>query len=258
MSSAKLSLLSWFMFPVYAWQGIRLRRRIERLLPADIPQRGILGSKEPAFKILAIGDSTIASVGMDRVEDTFTYNVANALHQRTGRAVKWRGAGGNSATAADLRDFILPHIEERDFTHIIISVGTNDMKNFHAVRTFKKQFGTLLYAMRAHYPEAKIIWAPVPDMTKIPSLTKGLARVLSWRAALINDMGEQLCRERGAIFADPLPINGTDGFARDGFHPGPEGYRIWGEHLTDQIVAREPINVVPVRAKPSPSSEQVA
>ena len=34
------ALYSWIAFPVYAWQGISVRLRIERLLPADLPQEG--------------------------------------------------------------------------------------------------------------------------------------------------------------------------------------------------------------------------
>lgn len=246
MSKTKLSLFTWAMLPIYVWQGLRLRQRIERLLPADVPQSGVLGSKEPGFKILAIGDSSVASVGMERLEHTFAYNVADQVHARSGRSVKWQTAGCNSATSGELRDFVVPHIEDRDFTHVIVAVGTNDMKNFHAVSTFKKTFGTLLYALRTRFPEAKIIWTPIADMNKFPALPRQLARILAARATLINEQGKQLCEERGVTYSAPVPINITDGFARDGFHAGPAGYRVWGEHLADYVLADEPNNLIKV------------
>jgi lysophospholipase L1-like esterase len=228
------------MFPVYAWQGIQLRRRIERLLPAYLPHSGQLGDGDPAYKILTLGDSTVASVGMDKLEHTLTFNIAKAVHDKTGKTTAWRSAGGNSATADQVRDFILPHIEDRDFTHVVIAVGTNDMKNFHAIPTFKKNFGTLLYAVRTRFPGAKIIWTPVADMTKFPALPNGLAKVLSYRADLINAKGKQLCAERGAIYSEPIPIEGAAGFARDGFHAGPDGYKTFGEHLSGYILGEKP------------------
>ncbi len=246
MSKTRLSLFTWIMLPVYIWQGVRLRQRIERLLPPNVPPTGKLGSKEPGFKLLVIGDSSVASVGMERLEHTFAYNIADKVHQKTGRAVKWRAAGNNSATAADLRDFVLPHIEERDFTHVILAVGINDMKNFHAISTFKQTFGTLLYALRTRYPNAKIIWTPVPDMNGFPALPGQLAKILAARAKLINHEGEQLCHERGVIYSEPVPVETEVGFARDGFHAGPEGYRIWGKHLVDYILADEAENLVKV------------
>ncbi len=250
MNRFRLSLFTWAMLPVYVWQGVRLRQRIERLLPPDVPQSGKLGAKEPSFKLLVIGDSSVASVGMERLEQTFAYNIADFVHQRSGRAVKWRNAGKNSATSADLRDHVLPHIEERDFTHVILAVGINDMKNFHAISTFKKTFGTLLYALKARFPDAKIIWAPVPDMSRFPALPRQLARILAARAKLINHQGEQLCHERGVIYSEPVPVETEAGFARDGFHAGPEGYRIWGEHLVDHILADEAENLVKVSDQP--------
>lgn len=240
MSNTRSSLLSWLMFPVYAWQGIQLRRRIERLLPAYLPHSGQLGDGNPAYKILTLGDSTVASVGMDKLEHTLTFNIAKAVHDKTGKNVAWRSAGGNSATADQVRDYILPHIEERDFTHVVIAVGTNDMKNFHAIPTFKKNFGTLLYAVRTRFPSAKIIWTPVADMTKFPALPNGLAKVLSYRADLINAKGKQLCAERGAIYSEPIPIEDVAGFARDGFHAGPDGYKTFGEHLSGYILGEKP------------------
>ena len=257
MTRTRLSLFTWMMLPVYIWQGVRLRQRIERLLPPDVPPTGKLGSKEPSFRLLVIGDSSVASVGMERIEHTFAYNIADKVHDKTGRAVKWRVAGNNSATAADLRDFVLPHIEERDFTHVILAVGINDMKNFHAISTFKQTFGTLLYALKTRFSTAKIIWTPVPDMTGFPALPKQLSKILAARATLINAQGQQLCDERGVIYSEPVPVGTADGFARDGFHAGPEGYRIWGEHLVDYILADEAENLVKVSDQQSASPSEL-
>lgn len=229
------ALYSWVMFPVYAWQGIRLRLRIERLLPAPVATEGeFSGSGEPV-RLLVMGDSTVASVGMETLEDTLAFNVAKAVNDATGWPVHWRAAAGNSATASDIRDYILPHVEERDWTHIALSVGINDMKNFHVVRRFKRDFGSLIYAARTRFPHAKIIWCPIPDMRQCPALPRTLGRILAARAELINAMGARMCRERGAIVTERVPPQDGDAFARDGFHPNGNGYRIWGQHFAKWI-----------------------
>lgn len=231
------ALFSWFAFPVYVWQGVRVRLAIERLHPADVPHDGRFEGKGEEIRLLVAGDSSVAGVGMTRLEETLAFNIARQLCERTGRPVRWRAAGANSATSEDLRDHVIPHVADRDFTHVVLAVGTNDMKNFHAIGRFKRQFGTLLYAVRTRYPGARVVWSPVADMTRIPALPRALGRILQSRAELINAMGERLCRERGAIMADPVPIHGPEGFARDGFHAGPSGYRSWAEHLADYLVA---------------------
>ncbi|MBO6639778.1 MAG: SGNH/GDSL hydrolase family protein [Roseitalea sp.] len=229
------ALYSWAMFPVYAWQGIRLRMRIERLLPAPVPTQGSFAGHAAPVRLLVMGDSTVASVGMERLEDTLAFNIAKAVNERTGQSVVWRAAGGNSATASDLRDFIVPHVAQHDWTHVALSVGINDMKNFHVVRRFKRDFGALIYAVRTRFPQARIVWCPIPDMRQCPALPQTLGRILAARAELINAMGARMCRERGAIVTDPVPPQSIEAFARDGFHPNGEGYRVWGRHFARWI-----------------------
>lgn len=245
------ALYSWVMLPVYVGQGIAVRLKIERLLPHDLPVTGTAGADhagEP-MRLLVIGDSTVASVGMEVIEDTFARNIAEAAAARHRRPVHWRAAGANSATSGQLRDFVVPHVEGRDFTHVFLSVGINDMKNFHLVSQFKKTFGTLLYVLRTRYPSASIVWTPIPDMRDCPALPKLLAEVLNARADLINAMGVRLCHERRAIATDKLQRVDASCFARDGFHPNGKGYRVWAEHVAKWLAPPE----APAAARPEAS-----
>lgn len=241
------ALLSWIALPVYVWQGLGVRRRTERLTPRRLPPEGRIEGSGEEMRLLCAGDSSVASIGMTELDETLTFNVAVELNRLTGRPVYWRAAGANSATAGDIRDHVIPHLDRRDFTHIVLVVGTNDVKNFHTVRRFKRQFGSLVYAARSRFPHAEIVWAPVADMTRVPALPAGLARILKLRADLLNAMGRQLCAERGLLVADPVPIEGPEGFARDGFHAGPDGYRTWARHLAAYFV--------PTQAEPSAEAE---
>lgn len=233
----KTALFSWIMLPVYLWQGVKLRAKIERLLPAPVANEGRIDGEGDTIRLLVIGDSTIASVGMQKLEETFSYAIAQQMHKASGRPVIWRAAGGNSATCAEARDHIVPHIEPRDWTHVVLSIGTNDMKNFHLVNKFKKDFGTLLYVCKTRFTHSRVFWTQIPDMEKFPALPRGLGRVLAARADLINAMGAQLCNERGAISVTPVQIENADGFARDGFHPNGIGYRLWAEHIVHETMS---------------------
>ena len=114
---------------------------------------------------------------------------------------------------------------------LVVMLGTNDAKNFHTVARFKKEFGGLLYALRAKWPEARVIWSPVVDMRRVPALPSALGRLLEIRAQLINRKASALCLERGAIPATRLPIVDPLGFSTDGFHASEIGYHAWAEHL---------------------------
>jgi lysophospholipase L1-like esterase len=149
----------------------------------------------------------------------------------SGRAVTWRSAGANSATAAELRDHVVPHVEERDFTHVLVCVGTNDAKNYHTGGRFCRAFGGLAYALRTRFSGARIVWSPPIDMREMPVLPSFLARMLQVRARRITANGAQLCSERGLIAAPPLPVHDKAGFAEDGFHANAIGCGHWAVHV---------------------------
>lgn len=234
------SLLTWLAFPVYVWQGLGVRRRSQRMLPAKGPVRHrIDGAGEP-IALLVLGDSSAASVGIGHSDHGLAARLAAKLKDVTGRPVVWRAAGFNSATAGQIRDHVVPNLAPENWTHIVVSVGTNDAKNFHTAARFKREFGGLLYAIRAKWPEARIVWSPVVEMSRVPLLPKALGRILEIRAGLINDMGMQLCAERGAVAASRLPILDPEaGFSADGFHASEAGYGAWADHLLPIVLADE-------------------
>lgn len=235
--SRLLPLLTWLAFPIYIWQGIGVRLRTERMVPAQGPVLHSVPGKQPGISLLVIGDSSAASVGIGKTEDGLAAQLAGLISEKTGRGVRWRAAGYSSATAGQIRDFVVPNLAAEPWTHIVISIGTNDTKNFHSVPRFKKEFGGLLYALRAKWPEARVVWSPVVEMNRVPALPALLGRILEVRAGAMNRMGERLCNERGAVAASRLPIlDPAAGFSTDGFHASEAGYRAWAEHMLDFVL----------------------
>ena len=228
-------LATWLAFPAYIWQGIGVRLKSDRLLPPAGEPEGIFVGKGAPIKLLVLGDSSVVGIGVDVIEDGMAWQLANALQEKTGRTIVWRAAGFNSAIAADIRDHAVPLIEPDDWTHIVLSIGVNDTKNFHSLGRFKREFGTLLYALKARFPMATILWSPMVDMRHVPALPDLLALILAVRADAFNVKGAQLCAERGVGFADPLPVDDPGGFSRDGFHAGTEGYKAWADHLVPHL-----------------------
>lgn len=234
------ALVSWLALPACVWQGVGVRLKAERMHPPAGAVRHRVEGADPTLNLLVLGDSSAAGVGVAGSADSLAPQLARLLRERTGRAVVWRAAGFNSATADQLRDHVVPNLAPEAWTHIVLTVGTNDAKNFHTVGRFKRAFGGLLYALRAKWPTARIVWSPVVDMRRVPALPVLLGHVLEIRASLINRMGTRLCLERGAVPAERLPITDADaGFSRDGFHASAAGYRGWAEHVVEKVLEEE-------------------
>ncbi len=197
-------LCSWLGFPVYAWQGLKIRNGIVRMMPPrhtgciEGKPKGETSNKEP-LRVLVIGDSSAAGVGVKDIHESLAGHLAPLLAQEVHQPVSIRVAGMNSATASEIRDHVTPHIEPNAFDFIALNIGTNDSKNFHTGNRFCRDFGTLLYALKARFPKATIIWAGVIDLERVPALPAPLNKVLGIRSRIINRNGRILCAERGVL-----------------------------------------------------------
>ena len=237
------ALFSWLAFPAYVWQGLGVRHRSTRLAPP--PHNGWLKSHGTyagdALKVLIVGDSSAAGVGVLTIGESLGGQLPDLLAEKLQRPIAVRIAGNNSATAGQIRDYVVPHLADEAYDYICLNIGTNDAKNFHTGRRFCKEFGTLLYALKSKWPNATIIWAGVLDMANVPALPVLLGKILGIRSRIIDRNGKILCRERGALapVSEWQPV--AENFAVDGFHASAKGYREWAEGLADYIAEQENI-----------------
>ena len=228
-------VFSWLALPVYIYQGLRVRNQSMRMAPPEqIPFVEIKGKGKP-LNLLFMGDSSAAGVGVTDFKECVAGRTPHLLAKKTGRPITTRTCGNNSATAGELRDLIVPHLEPAIYDYIIINIGTNDSKNFHTARRFKKEFGGLLYTLNAKFPGAKVIWSGLIDIEKIPLLPSPLNKIIGIRSRIIKKMGNELCFERGALYpiAKWEPVR--ENFSEDGFHASSKGYEEWAEELSDYI-----------------------
>lgn len=232
MNQRTASLLSWLAFPYYAYVGTRLRDSVMRLSPAQGPRSGQVGKGKAAIRILSIGDSSAAAVGIEHTSGALAPQLAQMVADRDKVAVSWHISGHNSATCGPLTEVVVPNLPANlDPTHILLQIGMNDLKNWHTGKRFYREFGRLLYAVRARFPDAKIFWSQGVDITAVPAMPNLLARIANLRRVIINERGTQLCVERGAVAITPLPGVTAEGFCPDGFHAGERGYHGWAEHI---------------------------
>jgi lysophospholipase L1-like esterase len=235
MTTRLQSLLSWLALPVYVWQGLAVRRRSLRLLPPETTGLIETGGKGRALRILLLGDSSAAGVGVRTIKESLGGQLPTILNKLTGRPVSMRISGHNSATSGQVRDYVVPHLSPDTYDYICLNIGTNDAKNFHRGNRFCREFGTLLYALKAKYPAAIIVWSGILDLQGVPALPTPLNRILGIRSRILNHNGRVLCAERGAL----APISEwkviPENFAVDGFHASEKGYREWAEGLAKYL-----------------------
>lgn len=233
-----ISITTWILFPLYLIQGLWFRSRADRSFPAEGVVEGSVEGKAPFINLLVIGDSSAASAGIAVRADGLATQLARQLAEKTGRAVNYTTSGHHGAVAEEIRDLVVPNTKQQNYSHIVIALSTNDIKNFHTVGRWIKGFGGLLFALHARFPHAQIWWMRPFDFRVVPRLTQPLTTILNLRAILFSRAGAALCEERGAHATPPLTNIKPEDFCPDGFHAGEKGFQKWAAQLSQYMMEK--------------------
>lgn len=228
--------------PVLLPQGRRLRRNTPRLPDAPLPWHGQIdasGSRDEStasrpLHLLVIGDSTAAGVGVDHAELGLGGRLAEALAERTGRAVHWRAAGRNGATARDLvRHYLKPALAE-PIDLIFLTVGANDALALRSTRAFRRDIRHILERTFAAHPNAALLMSSLPAFFRFELLPDPLRRSLYRHSQSLEREARLLVDAHPRAHMSPPPPPYTDGFfASDDFHPSAIGYQDWADFAID-------------------------
>jgi lysophospholipase L1-like esterase len=221
--------LFWLSLPLLLPQGLWVRRTAQRLPPAAGPTQGVVGHGDMR-RLLLVGDSIIAGVGVPQLTDALPGQLARAFATRKDCRVQWQALGNNGATSADLLAMLgqLESLSSADW--VFVSVGVNDVTQLTGTQRWRSNLQALLLALARHSPQAQIMLAGVPPMGRFPGLPTPLRQVFGWRAARLDVVGQALAAALPRVLhlATPVPDD-PSAFASDGYHPNAEACRVWAE-----------------------------
>ncbi|OJT00991.1 SGNH/GDSL hydrolase family protein [Marinobacter nauticus] len=224
-------LTTALLFPVLLYQGKRTRRTTPRLPEASGSPCGQFGEGEPARRVLVIGESTAAGVGVDNHEQGLASQLARQIHERTGQTIAWHTFGVNGIRLGALNQALAKaELPEADL--VILSMGVNDTTGFTPRYRFRQQLLELRDLLGTRYP-APLVLLSVPPMHLFTALPAPLRHVIGWRARLLDNLYKTLASEAPARFsyAHYPVISDPELLASDGYHPGEKGYRYIAEAL---------------------------
>ena len=209
--------------PVVVLQGRRVRRTVERL-PEATGTSGQVGSGGDLLRVVVVGDSVAAGVGVREHRDSMAGRLADLLHLRSGRPVAWEvlarsgaDAGGVAALVAGRRCWPRADV-------VAVSVGVNDVKNLRSDAAWRTGLHDLLAEIVRAAPGARVFLLGLPPVDRLPALPRPLADLLGARGRRLDRIGGLVA----ADFAEVTRLEFTgdelaavrEPFASDGFHPG--------------------------------------
>jgi lysophospholipase L1-like esterase len=231
-----LAAAAWPLLPLLLLQGAWLRRRVPRLPEASEPTGSTPGNGAP-LRLLLLGESTAAGVGVERHAQGIGGQLARELTRRTGRPVAWCAVGRNGATARITRDALLPRVPAGPWDAVVIALGVNDVLRMHRPARWAADLASLVDALRSRPGIGRVVLAPVPPMGCFPAIPQPLRAVLGARAACLDAAAHRVATRLGAPRAaldHEVPDPAL--FCRDGVHPSEAGYAAWARLLPDVLV----------------------
>ncbi|MBD3656886.1 MULTISPECIES: SGNH/GDSL hydrolase family protein [Marinobacter] len=218
-------LTTALLFPVLLYQGKRARRETPRLPEAQGSPGGQYGEGAPVFRVLVIGESTAAGVGVSTHDQGLASQLALQLHEHSGQTIAWHTFGVNGIRLGELNNRLAnADLPEADV--VLLSMGVNDTTGFTPRYRFRQQLMDLRDLLVQRYP-APVYLLSVPPMHLFTALPSPLRHVMGWRARQLDRLYQELAHQAPEEFRYLTYPTITDPsmLASDGYHPSEKGYR---------------------------------
>lgn len=221
--------------PVLLGQGLYVRRVTPRLPEPAGSRCGRVGSG-PLLKLLIIGDSAAAGVGVNDQRQALAGRLAVALSNHF--ELHWRLIARTGVTTRDALATVQASAPE-SFDVVVTSLGVNDVISRLNLSSWRHEQRRLREQLRSRFGIRQLIVTGLPPMGWFPALPQPLRWYLGQRAGWLDRMlREDLAQEPDAEFLSVAFGPEKTLMASDGFHPGAAAYRQWAEAVAELIVAR--------------------
>ncbi|KAF0808001.1 GDSL-like lipase/acylhydrolase domain protein [Alcanivorax xiamenensis] len=225
---ALLLLSPWLL-----WQARRTRATTPRLPEAGGEPHGLCGDEGPILRLLVVGESTAAGVGVQTHDQGLAAHLAEQLSARFRRPVGWQTVGINGIRAAGLLEHLVS-VPPADLA--IISLGVNDTTSLTRRHAYRQALSDLIVALRSDNADLPIYILAVPPMQRFTALPRPLRDLLGWRAQGLDRVQRDLARALPGVRHLVYPLVDGEGLlAEDGYHPSARGYAYIAGAVADGI-----------------------
>ncbi len=234
MPTRRLTVAKIALGPILLVQGRRARRETLKLPEPEGPRAGVTGSGPP-LRILVVGDSSAAGVGVAHQRDALLGALLELLSPH--HAVTYRLCAKTGDTTAMAVARLRGVQDAAKFDVAVTGLGVNDVTQQLSLRQWIDDQRALRSVLRAKFGVRHLVISGIPPMAEFPALPFPLRSFLGRQAtALETSLQKALADETGVTFV-PLDFFSPDTkMAVDGFHPSAQVYSAWAEVLAQHIL----------------------
>ena len=233
------------LFVVFLPQAIYVKRTTLRL-PEAAGQRFKLVNANNPLRLIHVGESTVAGVGVDSIEKGFTANLALAISELKQRPISWALFGENGIRIKGLNQILPSELQNLDrqtekekgtsrYDLAVVTMGVNDSTKFTSIKQWKKSLKENVEILRA-VTDGPIYFTQVPPLAQFPALPSPLKNLLGIRSQILDNELKQFCELQLNVYYIGSEMQVGEGMmAIDGYHPSELGYQRWAQTIAAQI-----------------------
>lgn len=221
--------------PLLLPQSMWLRRNALRLPEPAGPREGSVGAGEPLLKLLVVGDSSAAGVGVADQAQALALPLARCLGHRLGATVDWQLVAQTGISTAEARALV-EQVPLQPADIVITALGVNDVSSQTSAGHFIEETALLWSELQQLTGARWAVFSGLPPMHILQAVPHPLrwylGRYAAWLDAAVRNWTQRHRLGYCALqwVSDPAVL------ADDGFHPGPRLYPQWVDRLANIIV----------------------
>lgn len=235
------------LLPLMAIQGKRIRASVPKLPPAKGRSGYIDAGEGEALRLITLGESTIAGIGVETHAEGFSGTLARTLADQLGKPVAWSVYARSGYTAARVTEKLVPQIAETDIDLIVIGLGGNDAFHLNPPWRWRRNILELITALRQRFPETPVVFINMPPIKRFLAFTPLIKRVVGGHVELLGQSLDHVIQPLPNIFyyarvitledwRDRLNVSAPPAdFFSDGVHPSALTYQVWARDVAEYI-----------------------
>lgn len=230
-----LFILKIVLSPILVVQGRQVKKNTPRLPEAGGPRKGVRGDGEKQIRLLILGDSAAAGVGVDHQDQALAGQILTCFGPDY--RVEWTLKAKTGVTTKKTLEY-LETLAPEVFDVAVTSLGVNDVIADISPELWTQQQKQLVSLLREKFRVHRFIISAVPPMELFPAIPRPLGWYLGLKAARMNRLLKAWLKDQPdcECVEFDLPMDPAL-MAEDGFHPGPGLHTLWGKEISDRIIS---------------------
>ena len=249
------SFIAGPLLPVLFVQGKIIRSKVPVLPEATGPKGYVRGEFTSELKLITIGESTIAGIGVQTHQEGFSGSLAAALSNIYHANVPWEVYAESGLTVKQIRGRLIPKIPAQHADIIVIGIGGNDAFTLNRPGNWRREVRGLIEDLQEKFPKAEIVFCNMPPIKEFPAFTPLIKWTLGNLVEILGDELAVIVEEYDNVYYNNRKITLSDwvnrlgiqasaqDFFSDGVHPSKLTYQSWARDIAQFIKSQSSLQL---------------